>query len=332
MASSTSGNVPASRLGRSGLHVSRLGLGTYGFAGLDEPTAQRILDQAYDAGLTLIDTADTYGGGRPESMIGAWLRAKRRESVVVSTKGGNPTGPGPNQRGASRLHLTEALHASLKRLRTDYVDLYQVHVHDPETEPEETLRALDDMVRAGKVRYVGASRYPASELSRSLRVAGKLGSVRFESVQLSYSLIDRSEEREMFQLCLSEGVGLITYWPLGGGILTGKYSREGDHPAGSRVFTQPEFADRMTPARLEAAAAVKAEAAGLGCTAAQLALAWVLRQPQLACTLVGATSATQLADNLGALSLTAPPATWARLDALSDGFKRVGLRHTQDSP
>lgn len=332
MSSSTRRDLGGRRLGRSGLHLSELGLGTYGFGSIDERTACDLLDHALEAGIAVVDTADTYGQGRSESIIGAWLRGKPRDSVVISTKGGNATGPGRNQRGASRAHLVPALEASLRRLGTDHVDLYQVHAYDAETEIEETMRTLDDLVRAGKVRYLGASRIAAWQLCRSLWVSEKVGTARFESVQVSYSLIDRSEEREMFPLCAAERVGLITYWPLAGGILTGKYSAAGAYPPNARVFSQPEFAARLTTARLAAAAEVSALAGQLGCTPGQLALAWVLRRPDIACVLSGATSVAQLRDNLGALQVSAPDGAWDSLDRVSSRFTRTGLREVENSP
>ena len=238
------------RLGRTGLPVSRLCLGTMTF-GLqcDEPASVAILDRAAAGGITFLDTADVYpvGGGpetvgRTEEIVGRWL-APRRHDVVIATKCSGAMSGRPWDRGTSRKHILDAIDGSLRRLRTDYVDLYQLHHPDPATPIDETLRALDDVVRAGKVRYVGCSNFPAYQVARALGRSEVLGVCRFDSVQPRYNLLFRQIERELLPLCAEEGIGVIPYNPLAGGLLSGKHRREAGPTAGTR-FTLGNAAER----------------------------------------------------------------------------------------
>ena len=242
------------RLGSTGLRVSRLGLGCGNFGGIGsapaffgagetEAQAVELMDRAYDAGINFFDTANAYGGGRSETWIGRWLHAKGaavRQQLLLSSKVFNPVGPGPNDRGLSRRHILHQVDESLRRLQTDRLDMYLIHEPDPDTPLDETLRALDDVVRAGKVLYVGASNIEAWRLARALWISDVRRICRFEWVQNSYSLLDRDAEREMFPLCTDQQVGFTAFSPLAGGWLTGKYTAAGAYPEGSRMTLRPE--------------------------------------------------------------------------------------------
>jgi aryl-alcohol dehydrogenase-like predicted oxidoreductase len=308
-------------LGRSGLRVSVLGLGTNAFgARAGRETAIEMVHRALDAGVTLFDTANVYQDGLSETILGEAVRG-RRDRCIIATKAGLPIGAGPHDSGSSRHHLERELAASLRRLGTDYVDLYQVHTFDPATPLEETLRALDDMVRAGKVRYIGCSNYAAWEVAVALGVSRCNGWVPFASVQPSYSLADRWPEDEMVPMCLHQGVGLIAYLPLAGGILTGKYRHGEAPPAGSRAITQPRFARRLTADRLALADGVAALAAEAGLTPAQVALSWLIGRPAVSSAIAGATRVEQVEENLAALDVALTPEQEARLDELSQPFR-----------
>lgn len=306
-------------LGRTGLNVSVLGLGTNAFGSrADKETSIRVIHQALDAGIQFIDTANIYSDTRSEEIIGEALRG-RRHGAVLATKAGGKRGDGPNQSGSSRRHLVHELDESLRRLQTDYVDLYQIHTFDPHTPLEETLRALDDLVRAGKIRYIGASNYTAWELMKALGISDRYHLTRFASIQPSYSLADRTPEADLVPLCLDQGVGLIPYFPLAGGILTGKYST--GVPAGSRAETQPAFVKRMDEARLALGKRVQEIAEDLGVTASSLSLAWLMSRPAVATIIAGATRVEQVLENVKAAELTLDAATLATLDELSDPFR-----------
>ncbi len=307
-------------MGQTGVKVSAIGLGTNSFGGrADRATSVAILHRAIDAGITLIDTANIYTATASETIIGEGLRGQRHQ-VLLATKAGMKTGEGPNDGGASRHHLMRELDASLRRLQTDYIDLYQIHTWDPTTPLEETLRILDDMVGSGRVRYIGTSNYTAWQVTKALWVSDRHGFVRFETVQPSYSLADRAVERELVPLCQDQGVGLIAYFPLAGGILTGKYRRGQDPPKGSRAVTQPQFAERISDQGLRLAEDVAALASEVHCTPSQLALAWLIRQPAVCSAIAGATSVAQLEENLGALEVTLSGEVLARLDEISRPF------------
>jgi aryl-alcohol dehydrogenase-like predicted oxidoreductase len=320
------------RLGATGLKISRLGLGCGNFGGVgsapaffgmgeNEAQAFEVMDRAFDAGINFFDTADAYGGGRSESYIGRWLKARGshvREQVLLSSKVFNPVGPGPNDRGLSRRHILKQVDASLSRLGTDRLDMYLVHEPDPDTPLDETLRALDDAVHGGKVLYVGASNIEAWRLARALSTSEHHGWCRFEWVQNSYSLLDRSAEADMFPLCADRSVGFTAFSPLAGGWLTGKYRRGEPYPDGSRMTLRPEpyrTLERQVVfdgiARLEAAA----HARGVEVTA--LALAWVLAHPRVDAAIIGPRRPSHIDDALAAPSVDLDPA--AR-DALSSVF------------
>ena len=229
-------------LGRTGLKVSKLCLGAMTFAnedwGCDEPTSQRIVHHFLDAGGNFIDTADGYSAGVSEEITGRAI-ADRRDSVVLATKVFAPMGAGPNDRGLSRKHILDAVDGSLKRLGTDYIDLYQVHGFDEQTPIDETLRALDDCVRSGRVRYIGCSNHFAWQLMKAVALANELGTARYDCLQPNYSLVTRAIEREVLPLCIDQGIGVIPYSPLAGGILTGKMRPGEAPPEGTRAAVNP---------------------------------------------------------------------------------------------
>lgn len=308
------------RFGRTGLRVSRLGLGCGGFGGVgsepslfgrgeDEETAFAIMDRALELGINYFDTANSYGGGRSEEMIGAWLQARgARDRVVLSTKVFNRMGPGPNDGGLSRRHVVRAVEDSLRRLRTDWLDLYVTHEPDPGTPLDETLRALDDFVHQGKVRYVGASNIEAWRLTRALWVSDRLGLARYESVENEYNLLHRAIESEVLPLAADQGLAVTPFSPLAGGFLAGKYSLEAVPPAGSRLTLRPQPYERfLNEPTFRAIAALRAEAAERGVSMAALALAWVQSHPLVTAALIGPRSLEQFepaVESLG-LALTA---------------------------
>ena len=290
------------RLGSTGLKISRLGLGCGNFGGVgsapafygmgeNEAQAFELMDRARDAGINLFDTADAYGGGRSEAFIGRWLKARGshvRDHLLLSSKVFNPVGPGPNDRGLSRGHILRQIDASLSRLQTDRLDMYLIHEPDPETPLEETLVALDDCVRAGKVLYIGASNIEAWRLARAIGISERRGLARFDWVQNSYSLLDRAQEREMFPLCADAGVGFTAFSPLAGGWLTGKYQRRDTYPDGSRMTLRPEpYRHLERDAVFRGIAQLGEEARARGVDVAALALAWVLHHPQMDAAIVG---------------------------------------------
>jgi len=319
------------RLGRTGLQVSRLCLGTMTFGyQCDEPTSVAILNAAADAGITFLDTADVYplGGGldtvgRTEEIIRRWL-VGRRESVVLATKCVGRMGPQPWQQGASRRHILDAIEGSLRRLGTDYIDLYQLHSFDPSVSHDETLSALDQLVRDGKVRYIGCSNYLASQLARAIGRSETLGLARFDSVQPRYNLLYRNCERELFPLCLDDGVGVIPYNPLAGGFLTGKH-RRGAPTEGTR-FTlgtaaqnyQNRYWNDRDFATVDALRDIAAEA---GLTLTQLAVAWCLAQPAVTSPIIGASRPDQLAEPVTALDHRLDADLLAQLDTLTADYR-----------
>ncbi|NMP24145.1 aldo/keto reductase [Sulfobacillus harzensis] len=308
------------RLGHSDLRVSILGLGTSGLGTrADLRESHRILDRARDAGMTLIDTANVYGRGASESAIGTWLPQHRSE-VIIATKAGLPVGDTARDRGASRSHLTRELEGSLRRLHTDYIDLYQVHTFDPVTPLDETLQTLQDFVQEGKVRCVGASNYRAWELMKALGISERRQLVSFVSHQCSYSLADRTPEREMVPLLRDQGVSLIAYFPLGSGLLTGKYRPGEPAPPGSRGARATGTFPYQDPALLALAAEVEAVADEIQARPAHVALAWLWHHAEVASTIAGARLVGQLEENLGALAITLPDDARRRLDVASERF------------
>jgi aryl-alcohol dehydrogenase-like predicted oxidoreductase len=302
-------------LGRTGLFVSELCLGTMTFGGtegiwgkigdLGQADAERLVGQAIDAGVNFIDTADVYAGGMSETITGQALKNLKipRESVVVATKVFGETGAGANARGASRGHIMDGVKASLRRLQLDHLDLYQIHGFDPATPIEETVRALDQLVRQGHVRYVGVSNWAAWQVVKALGIAERRGLARFDSLQAYYTVAGRDLEREIVPMLRSEGLGLIVWSPLAGGLLSGKYKAGATAEAGSRrqSFDFPPVDRGRADAVIDA---MRPVAAARGVSVAQVAIAWLLHQPQVTSVIVGAKRPDQLADNLAATRVT----------------------------
>ena len=299
------------KLGRSGLKVAALCLGgnTFGWT-TDQKASEAVLDAYLEAGGNFIDTADVYArwapgnkGGESETVLGTWMAARRnRPAVVMATKVCGPMGPGPNDAGLSRQHIMQAVEASLKRLQTDYIDLYQAHWDDRETPLEETLRALDDLVRQGKVRYIGASNYVAFRLTRALWKSERHGYARYECLQPKYNLVFRDEyERELEPLCLEQNVGVIPYSSLASGFLSGKYRRGEGLPTTARAAgVQKTY---MTERGFTVLAAVEKVAAGLGVTPTQVAISWLAHRPGITAPIASATSIAQLKELLAGVEL-----------------------------
>lgn len=319
------------RLGRTGLRVSRLCLGTMTF-GLqcDEPTSFAILDKAAEAGITFLDTADAYpvAGdlstvGRTEEIIGRWFRG-RRDEYVVATKGFGRMGERPWQQGNSRKHLIEAVDGSLRRLQTDYLDLYQLHSFDPETPVDETLGALDDLVRSGKVRYLGVSNWLAYQLARALGRSEVLRVARFDSLQPRYNLLFRQIERELLPLCAEEGVGVIPYNPIAAGMLSGKH-QPGAPTEGTR-FTLGSAGETYRgrywhEAAFEAVERLRPLAAEAGLPMVTMAVAWVLANPAITAPIIGASRPDQLDESIAAAEKPLPADLKERLDELTHEFR-----------
>jgi aryl-alcohol dehydrogenase (NADP+) len=302
------------RMGRTGLKVSEVCLGTMTFGHqADEPTARAILTKAADRGVTFLDTADAYPvppspetAGRTEEIVGAWLQGQR-DRFVVATKCRIRVGHGPNDEGLSRRHVLRAAEDSLRRLRTDYLDLYQAHSPDPDTPLDETLRAFDDLVRAGKVRYVGCSNYPAWQVALGLGLSDRLGLARFDCVQPRYNLLHRDIEAELLPLCRDQGVGVIAYNPLAGGFLSGKYRALGEPPPGTRFAlgkTGDLYRERYWhQAQLEVVERLRRYFEPKGRSLVSVAVAWVLAQPGVTSAIVGASRPEQLDASLAAVDL-----------------------------
>lgn len=289
------------RLGKTGLKVSALCLGCWRFGSdADEQAAVGVITAALDAGINFIDTADVYTGGHSERIVGKVI-ADRRSEVVLATKFRWRSGKGPNAEGASRKHILEACEASLKRLGTDYIDLYQIHGWDGGTPIEETMRALDDLVRSGKVRYVGCSNFSALQICRALWAAERFGGARFNSVQPYYNLLDRGAEGELLPFCHEMGIGCINYSPLAGGLLTGKYRRGQEVPAGTRAAREDGMRRRLDDRMFDRLERLEGYAREHGHTLAHLALAYLLAQPCVSSPIIGANSVAQLQESLGAL-------------------------------
>ena len=296
------------KLGRTGLKVSTLCLGTMTFGnqewGSDEQTAKRIMDAFLDAGGNFVDTADVYVEGVAEQITGRLIKDKRQQ-VILATKVAGPMGSSLNDLGLSRKHILDSVDASLKRLGTDYIDLYQVHAYDPTTPLDETLVALNDCVRAGKVRYIGCSNYSAWQLMKATALAKELGTARYDCLQPQYSLVCRYIEREHVPLCIEEGIGIIPWSPLGGGMLTGKIRRGEAPPQGSRAASNSgqQNARFTNEKNLDIAEALIEVAAGVGKTASQVALAWCMNQPGVTSPIFGARTMAQLEDNVAAADI-----------------------------
>lgn len=314
------------QLGRTGLRVSTFTLGTMGFGGTGWATpvgnlgvdgAREQIAIARDAGVNLIDTADVYSAGLAEEILGEALGSSR-DDVLVATKCRMPMGDGPNDAGGSRHHVIRAAEASLRRLKTDHIDLYQVHEWDGQTPLEETLTALDDLVRSGKVRYVGCSNYSAWHLMKALGISQQRGLERFATQQVFYSLQNRDIETEIVPACLDQGVGILVWSPLAGGLTSGKYRRGVEAPAGSRhlsEWSEPPVNDQdKLYDTIEVAVEI---GAAHGVSAAQVSLAYLLAKPAVTSLIVGARTTEQLSDNLAAAQLSLTDEEIARLDDVS---------------
>lgn len=316
-------------LGRTGLRVSPLCLGTMTFGwSADEATSFRIMDAAVDAGINFFDTADIYSrwvsgnqGGESETVIGRWLKGKDRRSVVIATKVQGRMWDGPNGEGSSRVHIMLAVEDSLRRLGTDYIDLYQIHWPDDKTPLEETLSALDDLVRAGKVRYIGASNYPAWLLTKSLWISDVRRLARFDCLQPHHSLLHRREfEQELEPLCLDQGIGVIPYSPLAAGFLTGKYTRDDRQPdttRGSDGLIQRLINDERAHQVLDR---LRAMASSYEVPVAHVALAWQLARPAITAPIIGARTVEQLHQLVGAVDLTLSADEIKVLNDLTEGY------------
>lgn len=320
------------RMGRTGLQVSRLCLGTMTF-GLQcsEEESVAILDRAADAGITFVDTADVYplGGtaddvGRTEEIVGRWMKG-RRDQVILATKCVGPMGPQRWNRGSSRKHIREAVEASLRRLQTDHIDLYQLHGPDPSTPIEETLGALDDLVHEGKIGYIGCSNFAAWQVALAVGRSEAHGLARFDCVQPRYNLLYRRNELELFPLCEQEGIGVIPYNPIAGGLLSGKHRAAASPTEGTR-FTLGTAAERYQERywheqQFDTVEQLKAIAEEAGMPLVTMAVAWCLAQPAVTAPIVGASRPEQLDASIAALDVTLDPELMTRIDELTTGYR-----------
>jgi aryl-alcohol dehydrogenase-like predicted oxidoreductase len=318
------------RLGRTGLFVSEICLGTMTFGGANSPgiwsaighleqeEVDRLVGRTLERGVNFIDTADVYSSGRAEMLLGQALKNlnARREDVVIATKVYGDMGGGPNDRGASRAHIMDAVKGSLKRLQIDHIDLYQLHANDPVTPLEETLRALDDLVRQGHVRYIGVSNQPAWRVSKALGVSERLGLARVETVQAYYSIAGRDLERELAPMMQEEEVGLLVWSPLAGGLLSGKFGPGAPDPENARR-TNFDFPPVDRDRAWRCVAAMREVGRAHDASVARVALAWLLAKPWTTSVIIGAKTVEQLDDNLAAVELRLTPEEIARLDEVS---------------
>lgn len=304
------------QLGRSGVQVSALCLGTMHFGGrTEEADAIRIAHVAIDQGINFIDTADVYGRGASEEIVGkALAQGRKRDQVVLATKVTGKMGDGPNDQRSSRYHIVRACEDSLLRLRTDRIDLYQLHFMDMATPLEESMRALDDLVRQGKVLYTGCSKHAPAWTVEALMLCERHGWTKFVSEQPPYNLLDRRVENEMMWTCIRHGIGIIPWAPIAAGILSGKYSKDAPPPPGSRF---KELGSRLTPRAIEVADALKPLATEKGVTLAELCLAWVLRQPGITAPIVGVRTMDHLTSALNVLDVAFTEEDYRRIDAIA---------------
>ena len=315
------------RLGRTGLKVSTICLGTMQFGwSADEATSFQLMSRAIELGCNFFDTADIYSrwvpnnpGGVSEEIIGRWLHQQNsisRHQLVLATKVRGPMGDGPNEVGLSRGHIMHAVEQSLRRLQTDYIDLYQVHFYDNDTPQEETLRALDDLVQSGKVRYLGCSNFMAWQLMKALWISDKQNMARYDSLQPHYNLVHRAEfERELQAVCQTEGVGVIPYSPLAAGFLTGKYRRNAEMPDSVRVSSVS--AKYLTDQGFNVIEKVEEIAVSQNATAAQVAIAWVLANPTVSSVIIGANTLAQLEETVGGATVRLSAEHKTALDTIS---------------
>ncbi|MGW6279170.1 aldo/keto reductase [Kribbella sp. NPDC055071] len=307
-------------LGRTGLEVSELCLGAMTFGSeTDEPTAHQLLDEFVAAGGTMIDTADTYHAGRSEEILGSWLKNQNRDELVIATKVYGEAGPGLPVRGAGRKHILAGVEASLRRLQTDFIDLYQIHVFDDATPLEETLTTLDALVSSGKVRFIGASNLTGWQLQKAIDLSRHRELEPYVCLQPLYNLLDRDAELDLIPVSQNEGVGVIAWSPLAGGWLTGKYSKDqGGPPAGSRS-NQADWDAHDNDRTWRVLNAVRWIADEVGKTPAQVALRWVMQRPGVTAPIIGVRTPSQLADNLGATGWTLDDDQMRRLTEAGDG-------------
>jgi aryl-alcohol dehydrogenase-like predicted oxidoreductase len=308
-------------LGRSGLKVSEIAYGNWLTHGsqVEEDAALACVAAALDEGITTFDTADVYAATKAEEVLGKALHGLRRESLEICTKVFWPTGPGPNDRGLSRKHIAESVNSSLRRLQTDYIDLYQAHRYDHETPLEETMRAFDDLVRHGKVLYIGVSEWRAEEIAAALKIADQLGLDRIVSNQPQYNMIWRVIESEVVPLSQQEGIGQIVWSPIAQGVLTGKYLPGAAPPAGSRATDERGsgfITHYLTEEILDKVQLLKPVAEQAGLTLAQLAVAWTLQNPNVSAAIVGATRPEQVKENVKASGVRLDPVVLQQIDGI----------------
>jgi aryl-alcohol dehydrogenase-like predicted oxidoreductase len=305
-------------LGRTGLKVTAFCLGGNTFGRMtDQVQSEAVLDAFVEAGGNFVDTSDSYSRGESENVLGRWMKARgNRVQVVIASKVCSPMGDGPNDRGLSRQHIMDGAEASLRRLQTDHIDLYQAHRDDPETPLDETLRAFDDLISQGKVRYIGSSNYRAWRLAEALGESGRRGRARFESLQPKYNLMFRDEyERDLEPLCREQGVGVITYSSLGSGFFSGKYRRGQALPSTPRAAgVEREYFNERGWRILDAVEAVAGEQ---GATVSQVALAWIVQRPGITAPIASATSPEQIRELVGCVDLKLSPEAIAALDQAS---------------
>jgi len=307
------------QMGNTGVRVSAVGLGTNQFGGkVDQEDVNAIIDAALDLGVNLIDTADIYQNGRSEEALGVALKGRWHE-IIVATKVCIPSGDGPNDRGASRYHILQGVDASLRRLQTDHIDLYQIHRWDDVTPIEETLRTLDDLVSAGKVRYVGASNFAAWQLAHANVLAQVKGWTPFVTIQNHYHMLERGLEQEMVPYCNALNVGILPYFPLAGGFLTGKYLRDAPAPVGSRGESSGYVQRYMTDANYTRIEKLTAWAQVRDHTMAELAHAWLLTQPQVCSVISGATKVAHVRANVKSADWQLSETDLAEVNAILEG-------------
>lgn len=308
------------QLGKSGARVSVIGLGTnrFGHEVMPQPEVDRVLDAAFDLGINFLDSADIYTGGRSEETIGKALggQSSRRSRFVIATKYANRAGQGPNDYGASRLHMVQAVETSLRRLQTDHIDLYYVHVWDGATPLAEMMRGLDDLVKTGKVVYLGASNFMAWQLASANLLADFHGWAPFVVSQSHYHMLERGVEQELLPYCASQGVGMIPYFPLAGGFLTGKYRRGQPAPAGSRGESSPYVQGYMTAENYTRVEQLESWAQARGHSLGDLAQAWLLARPEVSSVISGATKLEQVQANVRAAGWVLTAEEVAEVDQL----------------
>jgi aryl-alcohol dehydrogenase-like predicted oxidoreductase len=306
------------RIGNSGLRVSQVGLGGNNFGGrADAAASVKIINQALDMGINFIDTAESYNDGHSEELVGKAVKGKR-DKVIIATKFGNPRSVGPDNQAGSRRYVMAAVEASLKRLDTDYIDLYYLHYHDVNTPIEETLRALNDIIRAGKARYIACSNFHAWELADAAWTAKSCNLNPFIAIQMKYNLLERSVEQEIVPCCVEHGVSVIPWGPLASGFLTGKYVRGKAAPAGTRFAAAPMsiYSDVMTEANWDKLEKLQAFAKERGHSVGELAIAWLLAHPWLGSVIAGAMNAAELKDNVAAANWKLTTDDIAKIDKM----------------